>query len=413
MTKKATLPFHEDIKPYGIRFLTQQLFQIAPAYFRFSEGFNFAYLQLAPINADVLCCKNVNETLELVTTGGQVALLFHTHAWCGAIQIEVNGTVQNHSLYAEKHGFKTIALVSADDTPLHIIIRTGAPADPLAKGHEVWLAAVDFDQPQDWRQPRSQPITPYCSLTRGEYGSFLTLASDITIGADIVRTGVWAPKDVELFKSLIQPGMTVLDIGANIGHHTVVYSSLVGHKGRVIAFEPQTVIYQILAANVAINGCLNTHIIQSCVGDSEGFAYLYPVSYNNPTNFGALGIDTAAAERGDKKGERCRIATLDQLLSELAEPLTRCDFIKIDVQSYELFVLNGGQEILAKFRPVLFLEISPFWMLKNYDYREIYRFLWNAGYTIEHPSDPTVKPGEIKEWSGQESEEWDILARPK
>lgn len=395
-----------------MRWLTRQLYQNSSGAFRFSDGFNFLHLSHAPINADVLVSKVGNEYIELVATGSKLSLLFHTHAWCGAVYVTVNGVEQMLSLYSEEHEFKSIEIVALDLRPMHIIIRSGTPPDPRSRGNEVWLVAVDFDEPQSW-QPLSLPISPYCSITRGQHGTFVTLATDSIIGASIVRTGIWAPKDVELFQSLIQPGMTVLDIGANIGHHTTLYSTLVGRTGRVIAFEPQSVIFRLLAANAVINGCENTELIQSCVGESEGFVHMYPVNYAAPTNFGALGVDPKSEIRGEEKGERCRIATVDRLLSELSKPLTRCDFVKIDVQSYELFVLKGARNILTIFRPVLFLEISPHWMSKSYDYREIYYYLWDMGYEIEHPADPSVEHGTIKEWSGIESEEWDIVARPK
>ena len=100
-------------------------------------------------------------------------------------------------------------------------------------------------------------------------------------------------------------------------------------------------------------------------------------------------------------------------LGRLARPLPACDFIKIDVQSFELFVLRGGIETLKRFRPTLFLEISPFWMSKYYDYKEIYKLLTELNYDVHHVSYPEVPVGQVKEWSGRESEEWDILARPK
>lgn len=391
-----------------MRWLVRQLQQQAGAAFRSSGGFEWVHLPVDPIHADALVCRQGQGSIELVADG-EVTLLFHTHAWCGSVHLQVDDVERVESLYSESHGFRQIR-IPARQGATHIVLRAGAPAEAAAKGNEVWLAAVDFAGDQQW-QPRSMPVTAHCMLTRGECGSFLTLSSDNTIGASIVRTGVWAPKDVAFFRSVIQPGMTVLDIGANIGHHSVLYASLVGPQGRVIAFEPQAVIYKVLCGNLAINGCENTEAIQSCVGEAEGTVHLYPVNYSGSSNFGALGVDVAADTR-EAKGEMCRVASLDRLLAERYSPITRCDFVKIDVQSFELFVLKGGRHTLERFRPVLFLEIAPHWMAKSYDYREIYEFLWGLGYEIEHPSDPAVPAGEVKAWSGRESEEWDIVARP-
>lgn len=392
-----------------MRWLIRQLEQQSAGALKFSSGFRYAYLNRPPVNSDVLTTERVNETIELRAEGPWVRLLFHTHAWCGGVTIDANGTSQHVDLYSADHGFKEVVLTAGASGTLDVFITTGAKPNAEAKANQTWLASIEFAQPQTWT-PKSRPVTPTCTLTHGTFGSFLTLTNDTIIGASIVREGCWAPKDVELFQSLIEPGMTVLDVGANIGHHTVVYGSLVGPEGHVVAVEPQSTIFRLLAANTVLNGGRNTQLIQACVGEEEGFVHLFPVSYEAATNFGALGVDPKPETRA-AKGERCRVAQLDVLLAELATPLERVDFIKIDVQSFELFVLRGARETLARFKPTLFLEIAPYWMSKSYDYRLIYEFLWELGYEIEHLSDSTVPPGAIKEWSGRHGEEWDILAR--
>ncbi len=394
-----------------MRWLTRQLSECAPNHFRFTEPFGFVHLPRDPIHADVLASRVGEGRFELKACG-RVRMLFHTHAWCSTAHISVGSVERVENLYSTDHGYCHVEfdLPAAETTT--IVVRPGPPVDGDAKGMEVWLAAIEFDAIQPW-QPRSMPITEHCSFTRGQHGGYLTLTADTTIGASIVNTGVWAPRDVEFFRTVLRPGMTALDVGANIGHHTVLFSSLVGAQGRVVAFEPQSVIFRLLAGNAAINGCENADVVQSCVGQAEGTVHLYPIDYSGAANFGALGVDTAPVSHEGKQGELCRVATLDQLLSELRRPLMRCDFIKIDVQSFELFVLKGGEQTLARYCPTLFLEISPFWMSKSYDYREVYEFLWRHGYEISHPTDPAVPAGSIKAWSGRETEEWDIIATPR
>jgi hypothetical protein len=119
------------------------------------------------------------------------------------------------------------------------VVRTGAPAHECARATQTWLAAIDLEI-CDTRQ--SSPISETCELTRGDIGTFLTLVNDTVIGACIVNDGLWAPKDIGVFEDIVQEGMTVLDIGANIGHHTVFFSKLAGAAGRVVSFEPQRTI---------------------------------------------------------------------------------------------------------------------------------------------------------------------------
>jgi FkbM family methyltransferase len=399
-----------DEETNTMRWTIKQLADAAKHSFRWSDDFEWVYLPLNPVHADVLVGKQGRRELTLQIRGG-CSLVFHTHRWCSAVYLSVNGIERTETLFAEESGFRTVRLPADAAEDQLIVIRAGAPAPEGAQGTEVWLSLVELDVDQSWL-PRSIPIGPGCCLTWGECGTFLTLSNDTTIGASITRDGIWARRDVDYFRSVLRPGMVALDIGANIGHHTVLFSSLVGPGGRVVAFEPQRTIYRILTANVAINGCDNADLVQSCVGESEGTVHLYPISYDDHYNFGALGVDPEPEGRGSAKGEPCRVATLDQLLSELPRPLERCDFIKIDVQSFELFALRGGEALLRRFKPTIFLEIAPHWMAKFYDYREIYRYLRDLGYEILHPTDPSVPPGAIKEWSGEPTQEWDVIARP-
>jgi FkbM family methyltransferase len=395
-----------------MRWTMRQISQSAQGSIRFSSGFQYVYLGRPPVNGDVLMTDQPDQSIEISATGPWVKLIFHTHAWSGSIIIETQSKSYEFDLYSEEHGFRDLILEGDANNHIHAIIKTGGAPNESAKARQTWITGVEFSEEQIW-YARSMPVTPACTLTHGKYGVFLTLTQDTTIGAAIVQDGIWAPRDVELFETLIEPGMVVLDVGANIGHHSVVYSKLVGQTGRVVAFEPQTTIFRLLAANCVMNGAQNTDLVQACVGEDEGFVHLFPIDYASATNFGGLGIDPKPESRGENRGQKCRVARLDALLSELFKPIQRCDFIKIDVQSFELFVLKGAEITLKMYRPILFLEISPYWMSKMYDYREIYNFLWGMGYEIEHLSDPTVKDGEIKIWSGANDEEWDILARPK
>jgi len=393
-----------------MRWLIQQLEKSSNGAFRFSPGFKYVYLGRPEFDANVLMTDAADQLITLRSDSGVVTLVFHVHAWSGSIFLTVNGDTRTIDLYAATHGYRSIDIETNGQTDIEI--RTGAQRHEDSQGNEVWLAAVEFSVPQQWRS-QSMPVSPWCTLTHGQNGTFLTLTNDTVIGSSIVNTGVWASRDVELFESLIEPGMTVIDIGANIGHHTVVYSKLVGPRGRVISIEPQTIIFRMLAANAVINGCSNVELINCCVGESSGYVNLFPIDYSSRTNFGALGVAPGSDEGAAGSGEKVRIDTLDTLLSELIHPLEACDFIKIDVQTFELFVLRGALQTLNAFRPTLFLEISPFWMRKYYDYKEIYKLLFSIDYEIIHISDPSIRPGAIKGWSGQDNEEWDILARPK
>ena len=91
-------------------------------------------------------------------------------------------------------------------------------------------------------------------IKRCRYGLMLFSARDTYIGRSFDLYGEFAEDEVAVFRQLVHPGQSVFDIGANIGAHTIALAAIVGPLGHVTAFEPQRVIFQILNANVALNG---------------------------------------------------------------------------------------------------------------------------------------------------------------
>ncbi len=252
------------------------------------------------------------------------------------------------------------------------------------------------------------------TLVHGIEGDFLTLNNDIGVSQTTRETGVWAKQDVALFKQLIRPGMRVADIGANIGHHTVVFSKYVGPSGKVIACEPQQLLFRILIANLALNNCNNVVAHQSAVGESTRLIKMWPVNYDQPDNFGALGTSKHLGEFNlDHPGEDVQMIMADELLTPFAEKYGGLEFMKLDIQAYELFCLRGAFETICRYKPMMFIEISPYWMKRmGYDYSEIYNFFGNLGYKVFEPHQSLKEPAKMRIWDGDQGANWDILALP-
>ena len=176
------------------------------------------------------------------------------------------------------------------------------------------------------------------------YGLMLYSARDTYIGRSFDLYGEFAEEEVAIFRQLVRPGQSVVDIGANIGAHTMALAAIVGPQGHVTAFEPQRVIFQILNANAALNGlgCVATR--QMALGSSAGTIKVPPMDYAGEANFGGLSLEGAIA------GEEVPLATLDSLA------LRACDFAKIDVEGMEIEVLKGMGETIARFRPAMYVE---------------------------------------------------------
>lgn len=185
---------------------------------------------------------------------------------------------------------------------------------------------------------------PPLRAKRCRHGTMLYLTTDRYVGGSLDLYGEFSEGETSLFAQVIRPGMTVADIGANMGAHTIYFARAVGAAGRVVAFEPQRVIHQILCANVMLNALPNVFAHQACVGREPGTVLVPPLNYGSDNNFGGLALGAFTA------GEAVPQRTLDSLA------LDGCDFVKIDVEGMEAEVLEGGRETLARHRPLLYVE---------------------------------------------------------
>jgi FkbM family methyltransferase len=176
------------------------------------------------------------------------------------------------------------------------------------------------------------------------YGLMLYNIQDYYIGRSLDSYGEFSNEETKIFAQVIQPGMTVLDVGANIGVHTLYFSQAVGNGGEVLALEPQRILYQMLCANLALNDIANVRSFPVAAGRRSGEAFIPPIDYGQVGNFG--GVALAAA----KVGERVPVVTIDELA------LKQCHFIKIDVEGMEGEVLAGASETIDRYRPILYVE---------------------------------------------------------
>lgn len=185
-------------------------------------------------------------------------------------------------------------------------------------------------------------------LTETRYGKMFYNKNDTIIGKSLELYGEWYQSELDFLKKVIPKGGTCLDIGANIGTHTLFFADAVGENGVVIAFEPQRLIFQLLLANIAINNVLNVFAYQIALGDILGRAKLAPINYLTPGNFGAVHVERI--EEGFNFFNSVEEVPIDHL------NLKKVDLIKIDVEGYETRVLEGGQRTIETERPLLYVE---------------------------------------------------------
>ena len=185
----------------------------------------------------------------------------------------------------------------------------------------------------------------YNQLAVARDGYILYNGNDNYIGRSIEHYGEYSALEMKLFEQICRLGHIVIEVGANIGAHTIGLSRRVGADGRVLAFEPQRLPFQTLCANVALNSVQNVDCFWAAMGSESGFVNVPDVDPRKESNFGGITLMGAQCDRCVP----CH--TLDQYTM-----LTRVDFIKIDVEGMELDVLLGGKQLLAERKPVLYVE---------------------------------------------------------
>lgn len=175
------------------------------------------------------------------------------------------------------------------------------------------------------------------------------------IGAQIVFLGDYEFEIKQVFRKVIKPGDTILDVGANVGFHSLYFADLCGEKGQVISYEPILTTFKELIENIAINSFQNITVNNLALSDkAETLNVITDPKTDNPGAFNLfeLGGDSIVnCVIGDEQPE---IKNLDRL-----------DFIKIDVEGYEFFVLNGLKKTINKFWPKIIFEYDINYQLKT------------------------------------------------
>jgi FkbM family methyltransferase len=173
------------------------------------------------------------------------------------------------------------------------------------------------------------------------------------VGRGLYRRKVHEPNLTKLlltrFASFAQRNF--IDVGANIGYFSCLMSKLAGPAGKVVAIEPEPQNLKLLEQNIAINNLENVLVHPCALGASEGFAML---GLYKPSNRGRHSI----LETDAKSRIKVPVRTLDALAKESGPNIKSWSLVKIDVEGYEGFVLDGAQETLPRIE-TLVMEFSP------------------------------------------------------
>ena len=220
---------------------------------------------------------------------------------------------------------------------------------------------------------------------------------DLREGIDltIFVLGAFERDTFRALEGLVLSGATVLDVGANIGAHTLHMARLVGEKGRVIAFEPTDFAIAKLVSNLQANPELakRVELHQAFLVAKAGAPIDATVASSWPVD-GTTADDARMGSRA-MNVSGAKAMTVDSVIAASGDPDVQ--LIKMDVDGHELEVLDGAQLLLERRRPIIVMELAPYVFHPPGKFDQMVILLAGSGYIFrplgssrELPTDPAA-----------------------
>ena len=165
----------------------------------------------------------------------------------------------------------------------------------------------------------------------------------------LYETGTYEAGTLHVFENFLKSGDCFIDIGANIGLMSIYASKLVGETGKVISFEAHPETFKWFQFNIDLNHAANIQANSFALGSEAGNAEIYD---NWDINRGGASL---IVKSKDSVGHAIEVKVLDEVLDSKVVP----KLIKIDVEGFELPVLQGAEKTIRKHQPILVVEYSP------------------------------------------------------
>ena len=199
----------------------------------------------------------------------------------------------------------------------------------------------------------------------------LVLNREDPVVSGALMLNAYEPYFTSVFRSLLTSGMTVVDIGANIGYYSIIASA---RARKVIAFEPDTTNSGYIKKSIVANNATNITLIESGVGERNGTHTLYLDPHNK-------GKHSLLSHGSATDAISISMTTLDEALAELGTP--KIDVIKMDIEGWEGQAFRGMSATLASHHPILLFEFAPWRIAKTgIEPIEILERLVSLGYSL-------------------------------
>lgn len=200
---------------------------------------------------------------------------------------------------------------------------------------------------------RKQPKGYY---VRNVQGSKMYLSvEDPGVSRDLIIRGMREREETRIIQKVLKPGMTVIDIGSNIGYYAMMECRAVTETGHVYAIEPEPHNFELLSRNISLNNYQNVDVFQIGISDKTGSSTLYVSEHSNLHNL-------LAPLHPKSTGSAITIPVyrLDDFVAEHNIVPSKIDCVRMDIEGYEVKALAGMKEILrAANSLILFIEFHP------------------------------------------------------
>lgn len=221
------------------------------------------------------------------------------------------------------------------------------------------------------------------------------------MGGQIFFRGSYSGSQLTLLESLLKVDSVFVDAGANQGEFSIAAACVVKY-GKIISFEPVAEYRKRLIANIELNAFNHVQVMPLALGDVDGELPIFDQSeiFSDGTRNEGLPSLFASNSRG-KAREIVAVRRLDDVLVNLQ--VTRVDVIKLDIEGAEWIALRGASRTLAKYRPILILEIGrETCQAAGYEPEEFVQWIIEQGYRIEKIGDggrmQTIAPAQLDDF---------------
>jgi FkbM family methyltransferase len=210
---------------------------------------------------------------------------------------------------------------------------------------------------------------------------------DLSLAPQLILSGCWEPGITRAIMSLVKPGMTIIEIGANVGYYTTLFGNLVGPTGSVRAFEANPEVFDLLTQNLAINGLIpRVKAERMLVCDTCGEREITVLARHRGSGSMLSFTDEFVAMFHDTKTiVRMPATTLDEYWCNDDLPV---DLIKIDAEGSEPMIFAGMQRILRRPHLRIVCEfVKPFFTGGGQSAEAFLESLLGHGFTLQQITD--------------------------